>query len=430
MHIPGRENVAGDFRTDPKAFFRSLSAAEQDRVFTKAGAESIRLGADVGKVVNARRGAAGLAPAGARLTPAEVRAARGGRSVGRLETRDVFGRQLYTTTEGTRGRNRPARAPRLMPESILQIAGRDRDEAVRLLRRNGYLSDARPAALKAPARRPKVQTSAPAARPAKAAVKVPAQVSAATSLRRGIDSGIRESKPLSGGAVGEVHLVTFNDGSQAIRKRASKAMFGYSPTRLTDNEVLASKVGEALRAPVPAVVRTADTEVFMQYVPDARPGMWLFRGLSRGEQPAKVAEFMQASGDAGRRLGLLDLLIANDDRHNENWLVRPDGSIVGIDHGLVWPVSRITAREIEHGIPHFTSPFAGLFVPRRLPDAPNQGYVVNDLTRADIDWVQQRLEALRPDFAALGHAGFLDYSLARLRQLRPWARGTTNRIRP
>lgn len=159
VHIPGRESMTGDLRTDPKAFFRSLSATEQDRVFTKAGAEAIRLGADIGQVVNARRGALGLTPAGARITAAEAQELRGGRAVGQLQTRDVFGRQLFVTTEGTTtrglagvrlgakvdgvkdgGRYRSAKAPRLMPESILAIAGKDRDEAVRLLKRFGYLT--------------------------------------------------------------------------------------------------------------------------------------------------------------------------------------------------------------------------------------------------------------------------------------------------
>ncbi|MET0426268.1 MAG: hypothetical protein ABW046_20535 [Actinoplanes sp.] len=159
IHIPGREDTTGDERTDPKAFFSSLSPAEQDRVFTKAGAEAIRLGADIGQVVNARRGAAGLTTAGARLTAAEAKMLRGGRDVGHLETRTVFGHQLYVTTEGTTARGlagvrrgakvdgvktggaryRSARAPRLMPESILAIAGNDRDEAKRLLKRFGYL---------------------------------------------------------------------------------------------------------------------------------------------------------------------------------------------------------------------------------------------------------------------------------------------------
>ncbi|SIN72794.1 hypothetical protein SAMN05443544_0573 [Agromyces cerinus subsp. cerinus] len=54
MHIPSAENRAGDFRTDPKAYFDSLSAGEQDRVFTKNGAQAIRDGADMSRVENAR----------------------------------------------------------------------------------------------------------------------------------------------------------------------------------------------------------------------------------------------------------------------------------------------------------------------------------------------------------------------------------------
>lgn len=83
---------------------------------------------------------------------------RGGRDVGRLQTRDVYGQQVFTTTEGTTtrgvagvrlgarergrkdgGRYRRAQVPRLMPESILAAAGDDRDEAIRLLRRFGYI---------------------------------------------------------------------------------------------------------------------------------------------------------------------------------------------------------------------------------------------------------------------------------------------------
>lgn len=41
---------------DPYAYFESLDEVEQDRVFTQAGAQAIRDGADVSQVVNARRG--------------------------------------------------------------------------------------------------------------------------------------------------------------------------------------------------------------------------------------------------------------------------------------------------------------------------------------------------------------------------------------
>ncbi|MGC5019023.1 hypothetical protein [Micromonospora sp. DT47] len=159
VHVPGSEDTAEDLRTNPQNYFDSLTAEEQDRIFTKAGAESIRLGANMNQIVNARRGAAGLTPAGARITGPEARILRGGRSRGRLQAQDVYGRELLVTSEGVtvRGvagirlgarqtgsrragdRYRSAKTPRLMPESILQIAGDDREEALRLLQRFGYI---------------------------------------------------------------------------------------------------------------------------------------------------------------------------------------------------------------------------------------------------------------------------------------------------
>jgi hypothetical protein len=168
IHIPAPED-ADDLRTDPKAFFESLSEPEQDRIFTKTGAQAIRDGADMNQIVNARRGAAGLAPAGARIT-AEEKAAIG---FGRLRRTTVYGQEVFITSEGTtrRGiagkrliaaggvriesaetvtrqsrsggvqrtvRRGRAKAPRLMPESIYELAT-DRDDAIRLLRRFGYI---------------------------------------------------------------------------------------------------------------------------------------------------------------------------------------------------------------------------------------------------------------------------------------------------
>lgn len=142
VHLPvPSASAANPLLSQPRAYFDSLTAAEQDKTFTAAGAEAIRLGADPAKVVNARRGAAGLTPAGARITDAEAQTIRGGRARARLEPVSVAGRSLFVTSEGAgRNRRRSTRAPRLMPESILQIADGDRDEAVRLLRRFGYLT--------------------------------------------------------------------------------------------------------------------------------------------------------------------------------------------------------------------------------------------------------------------------------------------------
>jgi hypothetical protein len=155
IHIPASEDTADEVLTNPAKIFESMSAAEQDRVFTIAGAQAIRDGADISQVVNARRGARGLTPAGARITAEEARILRGGRDRGRLERTSVFGRDVFTTTEGRTvrgvagkrlsrrgtervGRYRSAKAARLMPESIYELA-EDREDAIRLLRYHGYI---------------------------------------------------------------------------------------------------------------------------------------------------------------------------------------------------------------------------------------------------------------------------------------------------
>lgn len=128
VNIPGPEDMPDDLRTDPKAAFDKLSGSEQDRRFGKAGAQAIRDGADMGQIVNARRG---------------------------MTTATVGGRDLLTTTAGTSrsgsyshqrraidqllGR-RSVQRPRLMPEQIVKQANGSRAEARRLLIGNGYMA--------------------------------------------------------------------------------------------------------------------------------------------------------------------------------------------------------------------------------------------------------------------------------------------------
>lgn len=107
-HIPSAEDRGDDLRTGPAAYFRSLTQAEQDRLFTRAGAEAIRDGADIGQVVNARRGMY------------------------------VAGGIDYTRESTTRSGVAPGQV-RLMPEAIYRRAGDDRGEALRLLRQYRYL---------------------------------------------------------------------------------------------------------------------------------------------------------------------------------------------------------------------------------------------------------------------------------------------------
>lgn len=129
-HIPASESVGGDLTVDPTAYVDSLTEAEQNRLLTRSGADAWRAGADLNQVVNARRG---------------------------MRTAQIGGRSVLITTEGTTrrgwayrylnpsgagdvksGRYRSTRRPRLMPETIQEIA-EDREDYLRLLRANGYI---------------------------------------------------------------------------------------------------------------------------------------------------------------------------------------------------------------------------------------------------------------------------------------------------
>ncbi|MFG3048131.1 hypothetical protein ACGFZR_24765 [Streptomyces sp. NPDC048241] len=128
---------------DPDDYFQGLSRAEQDRVFGAAGARAIRDGADMGQIVNARRGMTTMSAYGRQVQATTEGTTR----------RGAFYRQERARTErqtGTRfARDRiearqglprfDLRTPRLMPEEIYRLA-ESRDEAIRMLRRFGYLT--------------------------------------------------------------------------------------------------------------------------------------------------------------------------------------------------------------------------------------------------------------------------------------------------
>jgi hypothetical protein len=148
--LPSTRIEGREFETDPNLYFESLSEAEQDRVFTKAGAQAIRDGADMNRVVNARRRAAGMRSASdyARTRRwrrrrgtewADLAAAEGtvtGR--GRLQRRATLAGDRFVTFEDPLELPGGVVAPRLMPESIYEIA-ESQEHAIRLLKRHGYI---------------------------------------------------------------------------------------------------------------------------------------------------------------------------------------------------------------------------------------------------------------------------------------------------
>lgn len=110
IHVPSMAGSTQGARDeglidDPKAYFNSLTKAEQDKVAGAANAQAIRAGGDINRVVNSSRGRSGL-----------------------------------TTSEGTgrKGFAADVRGQRLTPEGIYKQAT-SREEALQLLERHGYV---------------------------------------------------------------------------------------------------------------------------------------------------------------------------------------------------------------------------------------------------------------------------------------------------
>ncbi len=133
VSVPSVEDVAGDLRTDPSAYFESLSEAEQNKYFGKGNAEAIRQGADMNQVVNSRNkrrpNGPGLSRVGSIETTTEGTTRRG-----------VAGRKLILAEGGDpTQRGSAPKSPRLTPDAILRISGDDKDKARKLFERFGYV---------------------------------------------------------------------------------------------------------------------------------------------------------------------------------------------------------------------------------------------------------------------------------------------------
>lgn len=76
---------------DPYEYFGSLSAADQDRLYTKAGAQAIRDGSDLFQVVNSRRG---MKPGGLITTEGTSRRGNFGRNGPRQTPESIYGKGL------------------------------------------------------------------------------------------------------------------------------------------------------------------------------------------------------------------------------------------------------------------------------------------------------------------------------------------------
>nr|WP_278101156.1 hypothetical protein [Microbacterium proteolyticum] len=130
-------SIPDGLHASPMDHFWSLSPAEQERVYTKSGAEAIHAGADPIKVVNARRGSTRVRlDRVVQYGPARIQRSVIGRNA---DGTPVLG---YATVEGkTRlgKRLNGVQRPRLMPETIVDLTD-DVEMRRVLLRDAGYLT--------------------------------------------------------------------------------------------------------------------------------------------------------------------------------------------------------------------------------------------------------------------------------------------------
>lgn len=115
---------------DVQAYWDSLSAADQDKVFTKSGAAAIRAGADINQVVNSRLG---MSAAGSSFT-----------TVGTTSRSKTMRYYYGRPTSSVKGL---PRVERLSVPEIIKLTEGDHQRRVELLYQHGYIRSVRPGVL-------------------------------------------------------------------------------------------------------------------------------------------------------------------------------------------------------------------------------------------------------------------------------------------
>lgn len=114
----------------PEDLFREMSPAEQRKRLGAAGVKALEAGADLGQLINARRG---LATAATGRGPMKV-------TTEGTTKRGIGGKNLGPFAKVPGGtRYERATEARLMPETILKLAGDDREHQIAMLKKHGYI---------------------------------------------------------------------------------------------------------------------------------------------------------------------------------------------------------------------------------------------------------------------------------------------------
>jgi len=226
------------------------------------------------------------------------------------------------------------------------------------------------------------------------------------TLADSIASGIESTEVLGGGMSAKTELVTLQDGVKAIRKTA-KSSAQRDPIESSDAEELASIYARRLDIPAPEVTRAGSDTVWMAYV-DGTPTAGEYYGQKLLTLSGKDEI---VSGEAGRRIGLFDIVTANGDRGGGNWLVAAGPHPIPIDHGM----SYVEWRLRDELLNMLTGP-RNVFA-HHLLDVDADGSVAGgsrDYSVSDIEHMRRTLKDMHGEFIRLNREKWYTDALGRL----------------
>lgn len=232
--------------------------------------------------------------------------------------------------------------------------------------------------------------------------------------------GEKDSRQLStSDNASSVHLITMGDGVQAVHKKSkSDPETGKGEF---DAEQLGAKVAEAIGLKPPRVLRTKDDEAYFDYIDTGKVAAEV-EAVSGNDGAWGNNMTTGPYGDTpdGRRIGLLDTLIENPDRHVGNWFVQDDGSLTPIDHGLGWAAS-----EDPNLFPAERPVTIGAFADHYLSGTGFEGeWRDNDLSPEYAKALTAKLAALKPMFDDLGRTDLHERMMTRMGIIAQHAKGT------
>ena len=228
---------------------------------------------------------------------------------------------------------------------------------------------------------------------------------------------VREHQVSNSDNYSKVDLVTFGDGSRAIRKSGKTWPGDFRPATMVqehDAEELGALVAQELGLKPPGVFRESPDVAYFDYIDDARAELGL-EAVGWGKPvPAEFTDSLD-----GRRMGLLDVLTENRDRNDGNWFASTDPDadeeIIPIDHGLAFSAPRGNdPDQVEQG----GNPFAEHYVNGELGQ-----WRTNDLHPAYLASLRDGLADLKPQFERLGRGLWHGRMMQRLATVQRNARG-------